>query len=269
MIYFPNAKINLGLHIIEKRVDGFHNLETVFYPIGLSDVIEVLPHPTFKFVLSGINVDGDTNNNLCVKAYQLLKNNFNIPSAYIQLHKIIPIGAGLGGGSADAAFVLKALNNEFKQYLTAEQLRQYAAQLGSDCAFFIDNQPAIATKRGEVLSPINVSLKGYHLALVKPNIHIGTAEAYANVTPKQPNTPLAHIIAQPVEYWRECLINDFETTIFKRHPQIADIKQQLYNAGATYAAMSGSGSAVFGLFKNKIDIKPLFKNCFTYTEELK
>lgn len=268
MLYFPNAKINLGLHVIEKRADGFHNLETVFYPIGLSDVLEVLPRPTFEFTTSGLVIDGNPHNNLCVKAYNLLKTDFDISPVYMQLHKIIPMGAGLGGGSADAAFVLKALNNEFDLGLNTKQLKNYAAQLGSDCAFFIDNTPSVASGRGEVLQPVNISLKGWHLALVKPDIHVGTAEAYAGITPKKPQHTLTSVINKPVEEWAHFLVNDFEESIFKNHPQIAGIKQQLYALGATYAAMSGSGSTVFGLFKNEVDIAPHFSGCFTHIEVL-
>ena len=268
MIYFPNAKINLGLRVVEKRADGFHNIETVFYPIDLSDVLEILPHLSLEFKLSGLVVDGNPTDNLCMKAYHLLRCDYNLPPVYMQLHKIIPMGAGLGGGSADAAFVLKALNNEFSLGLSDKQLMEYAARLGSDCAFFIENKPTLATGRGEILEPVDICLKGYHLLLVKPDIHVGTAEAYAGISPQKPATSLADIVKQPVSEWKQHLINDFEATIFKRYPGIASIKKELYEMGAAYAAMSGSGSTVYALFTDKPDIGTSFKNCFVHTDML-
>ncbi|MDR1054812.1 MAG: 4-(cytidine 5'-diphospho)-2-C-methyl-D-erythritol kinase [Prevotellaceae bacterium] len=268
MLYFPPAKINLGLHVIEKRADGFHNLETVFYPVKLSDVLEVLPHPSTEFKLSGITIEGSAYDNLCMKAYHLLKADFDIPPVYMQLHKIIPMGAGLGGGSADAAFVLKALDSEFKLSIGKQRLKEYAARLGSDCAFFIENRPAIATGRGEILNPIDLNLTGYYLVLVKPDIHIGTAEAYSGIIPRKPAQSLADIISSPVNVWRQSLVNDFETNLFKNYPQIAAIKQKLYDLGALYAAISGSGSTVFGLFTESTDVSPYFSGCFIYCETI-
>jgi 4-diphosphocytidyl-2-C-methyl-D-erythritol kinase len=266
MIYFPNAKINLGLHVVEKRPDGFHNIETIFYPIKLSDVLEIIPYHSFEFHLSGITIDCNNNENLIVKAYNLLKSNYDIPPIYMQLHKIIPMGAGLGGGSSDAAFVLQALNSEFKLNINNSLLTKYAAHLGSDCAFFISNCPSIATGRGDILNKINVNLQNYHLILVKPNININTADAYSYISPQKRQQSLIDIISSPIHTWKDNLTNDFEPVIFKRYPQIAAIKQKLYDIGALYAAMSGSGSTIYGLFKEKVNINRHFENCFTYYE---
>lgn len=252
MICFPNAKINLGLHITSKRKDGYHEIETCMVPIPLLDALEMIEDPKkASFNSSGIPIPGAEKDNLILKAYQLLKKDFpNLPHLSIHLHKNIPIGAGLGGGSADAAFALSLMNNLFDLILDDFFLEEYATQLGSDCPFFIENTPKIATGRGEILKPVNLDLKGSHLILINPGIHIGTKEAYAGVTPSAPKVNLEEILAERSR-WRSELTNDFEPSIFKNHPTIGKIKTDLYHAGAYYAAMSGSGSSVFGLFAAK------------------
>ena len=252
MVLFPPAKINLGLRILRKRSDGYHDLSTVFYPIGLTDVLEILPGTGTESELrvTGIVPPGGPDDNLCIKAWKLLKADFpQLPPVYLHLHKNIPTGAGLGGGSADGAFALRGLNEKYNLGLSRAQLITYAAQLGSDCPFFIYNEPCSGEGRGEILSPLSLSLKGYHLVLVNPGIHISTKEAFAGVVPNQEVRPVAEILAQPIEQWQGELINDFEASIFPNHPEIARIKQQLIDAGAVYASMSGSGSTVYGIFK--------------------
>lgn len=252
MISFPNAKINLGLHIISKRKDGFHDIESCMFPIPLLDALEmIIDSKKTTFTTTGLEVPGDSKDNLILKAYQLLKKDFpNLPHLAIHLHKNIPMGAGLGGGSADAAFALTMMNNLFDLILDDFFLEEYAAQLGSDCAFFIENTPKIARGRGELLEPVELDLKGTHLVLINPGIHIGTKEAYAGVTPASPKVKLEEVLSDK-NRWREELVNDFEASIFPNHPEIAALKEKLYENGAYYAAMSGSGSSVFGLFDEK------------------
>ena len=262
MIVFPNCKINLGLHILGKREDGFHNLETVFYPVPFKDALELIPstNTNTEFTGSGLAVDGNETDNLCVKAYHLLKKDFpEIPAVKIHLHKAIPLGAGLGGGSADAAFMLKLLNEKFKLNLSTDQLINYAQQLGSDCPFYIINKPCFATGRGEVLEEITVDLSAYKMVLINPGIHIKTGWAFSNITPALPVKSIKEIIQQPISSWKHELKNDFETAVFTAHPAIKEIKEKLYSQGAIYAAMSGSGSTVFGFFNTTIDTIP-FKN---------
>ena len=253
MIIFSNCKINLGLRILRKRADGYHDLETVFYPVALNDAIEVIriEQSNAVFSQSGLSIDCEPGQNLCMKAYSLLQRTFAIPPVKMHLHKSVPMGAGLGGGSANAAFTLKLLNRKFNLNLTQDQLLDLALQLGSDCPFFIVNKPCIATGRGEFMETIDLSpLQSYTLAIVHPGIHISTAWAFAQLTPKDNGLSIREIITRPVAEWKETLINDFEPDVFRAHPLIAQIKQQLYNDGAAYACMSGSGSAVFGLFKD-------------------
>ncbi|SEW46898.1 4-diphosphocytidyl-2-C-methyl-D-erythritol kinase [Chitinophaga sp. YR573] len=254
MIVFPNCKINLGLHVTRKRPDGFHDLETVFYPLPLTDALEVITPGTLTFTGSGIPVPGNTEDNLCLKAWHLLKQDFPLlPEVNIHLHKHIPIGAGLGGGSADAAFILQLLNNRFELSLTEEQLITYAAKLGSDCAFFIPNKPCYATGRGEILEPIPLNLDNWSFVLVYPGIHVNTGWAFGRITPKVPAQSLRDSILAPVESWKTLISNDFEAPVFSAHPELAQIKDELYAYGAVYATMSGSGSAMVGIFpKNKI-----------------
>lgn len=254
MLRFPNCKINLGLHILNKREDGFHNLETVFYPVAFKDALELIPNTNndteIEFTGTGLTVDGNAADNLCVKAYHLLKIDFpQLPAIKIHLHKAIPMGAGLGGGSADAAFMLKLLNEKFKLNLSTTQLINYALQLGSDCPFFIINKPCLATGRGEVLEELAVDLSVYKIVLINPGIHINTGWAFSNIRPVQPKKSVKEIVQQPVETWKNELENDFEAPVFVAHPQIKAIKESLYQQGAIYAAMSGSGSTVFAIFE--------------------
>lgn len=248
MLTFPNAKINLGLRIVEKRPDGFHNLQSCFYPVAWSDVLEVVPSDTFGFSNSGLPIPGAADTNLCVRAYNLLKADFGLPPVRMHLHKLVPIGAGLGGGSADAAFALSLLNSRFSLRLTTPSLEDYARQLGSDCAFFIKNQPMYCLEKGDVFEEVAVDLRGYHLLLVYPNLSISTAEAYAAIRPRRPETPLLEALQLPIDTWRINIRNDFEDSLFPKYPLLATIKHQLYEAGAVYASMSGSGSTVYGLF---------------------
>lgn len=259
MITFPNAKINIGLNIISRRSDGYHELETVFYPVGIKDALEVIEADRLSFTSSGIDIPGDAEENLCLKAYYLMKQDVHIPPIHIHLHKHIPIGAGLGGGSADAAFFIRLLNDKFQLGLRKDQLINYASQLGSDCAFFIDNNPAFARGRGEQLEQIKLDLSGYHIILVKPPIHISTAEAYRYVEPKMPQRTLKELISTPVESWKDNIVNDFEYSISKNYSEISKLKTVLYKAGALYAAMSGSGSSVYGIFPGKTQIAELEK----------
>lgn len=253
MILFPNAKINLGLHITEKRSDGYHNLETLFYPIPLQDALEVHPLPAdsdqpYLLHTSGVEVAGAAADNLVVKAYLLLRQTFDLPPIEIHLFKQIPSGAGLGGGSSDAAFMLKLLNERFELNQTAEQLEALAATLGADCAFFIRNQPTFASGIGNIFSPVSLSLAGYQLLLIKPAIFVSTRDAFAQITPQPPLHSLQEVITQPISSWKELLINDFEKSVFPQFPLIGALKEELYQQGAIYASMSGSGSSVFGLF---------------------
>lgn len=250
MIQFPNAKINLGLHITRKRNDGFHDIVTCMVPVPLCDALEMIPAQKTLFDTSGIPVPGKDTDNLILKALKLLRRDFNdLSHLHIHLHKSIPMGAGLGGGSADAAFALVMMNRLFDLYLEDWMLEDYAAQLGSDCPFFIQNTPKIATGRGEVLEDVEINLKGYHLLLINPGIHIGTKEAYAGITPKNPEFDLRDTLANK-NLWKARLTNDFEAGVFAHYPEIAGIKAKLYQQGAFYAAMSGSGSTVFGLFED-------------------
>jgi len=248
MISFPNAKINIGLNITEKRTDGFHNLETVFFPIGWSDALEIAKSDQLQFSTSGIPISGSPESNLVMKAYSLLRNDFDLPALKIHLHKQIPFGAGLGGGSADGAFMLQMLNKTFHLNLSTEQLLEYAAVLGSDCPFFILNKPVFATGRGEVMHEINLNVKGLYLLLVKPPVEVSTAEAFQYVVPQKPTASISELINLPVQDWKNNLMNQFESSVFPQYPEISNIKRQLYEFGAVYASMSGSGSCVFGFF---------------------
>jgi 4-diphosphocytidyl-2-C-methyl-D-erythritol kinase len=253
MITFPNAKINLGLHITAKRSDGFHDLETVFYPLMWKDALEIISSKEQipnSLITTGITVSGNAEDNLCVKAYNLLKKDFpELSPVNMHLHKTIPMGAGLGGGSADGAFTLKLLNTKFNLNLSNDQLISYALQLGSDCPFFILNEPCFATGRGEKLEPISLNLSAYKIAVVNPGIHVNTGWAFSKIRPQQPKVSLKEIIQQPIETWKQNLKNDFEEPVFAEFPEAKKLKDDLYAAGALYASMSGSGSTVFGLFK--------------------
>ena len=253
MVVFPNAKINLGLNICNKRADGYHEISSVFFPIPLFDALEIAENNTdsINFSSEGIEIPSDAKGNLVFQAYELLKRDYNIPGIEAILVKHIPIGAGMGGGSADASFMLTALNQLFELNISNEKLEVYAKQLGADCPFFIDNRPKLVTGIGEIMSPIDLDLKGKHLWVINPEIHISTKEAYAGVQPKTPEINIEEIIKTPIEQWKNQLVNDFENSIFPNYPEIEKLKKDLYNCGALYAAMTGSGSTVFGIFDEK------------------
>ena len=277
MINFPIAKINLGLNVVEKRPDGYHNLQTVFYPVPIKDALEVhVMDEAFPsdydcdLKVTNITIEGDEQRNLVVRAYQLLKQDFpTLPRIHSHLWKGIPIQAGMGGGSSDCAYMMLLLNQQFQLGLTDEQLIEYAAKLGADCAFFILSRPCYAEGIGEKLQPIDLSLSGYYIAIVRPDIPVPTKEAFSRIRPHYPAQNCRETVMQPVETWRDTLINDFEKSVFALHPEIGNIKQQLYDMGATYAAMSGSGSALFGLFKKQPDsLSQEFPNMFTFSSIL-
>ena len=261
MLDFSNCKINLGLNIVSKRADGYHDLETIFYPIPFCDALEIIedknPGNTandtdqgIRFSTSGLSIPGSATANLCIKAYHLIKTDFpKLPPVQMHLHKVIPMGAGLGGGSSNGAFALRLLNQKFELGIDQNQLLLYALQLGSDCPFFIVNKPCYATSRGEMLEPIGVDLSGYAIVLINPGIHVSTNEAFASVKPKKPGINCRDIISQPISNWRESLANDFEAGVFQLHPELDAIKAGLYQTGAVYAAMSGSGSTLYGIFE--------------------
>ena len=264
MLCFPNAKINWGLNIVNKRPDGYHNIETIFYPIPVVDALEITHAETLSFSQTGIKIDTPIEKNLVVKALNLLKKQYKIPDVEIHLLKAIPFGAGLGGGSADAAFMLKLLNDYFKLHISIEKLEELASEIGADCPFFIRNKPVFASGIGNIFEPINLSLKGYYLCLIKPEIMVSTPEAYSKVIPKVPVISLKEIIQRPISEWKQWMVNDFESSVFSKYPEIESIKNLLYRKGAVYAAMSGSGSSVFGLFEEATHLKSLFNGCFVW-----
>jgi 4-diphosphocytidyl-2-C-methyl-D-erythritol kinase len=275
MIIYPNAKINLGLSIVNKRPDGFHSIETVMYPIPLCDKITLTPVENYAgseklaFSSSGLAIDGEVKNNLIVKAFNLLDADFDLAPTQIHLEKNIPFGAGLGGGSADCAFTITAINQVYGLKLTNRQMENYAGQLGSDCPFFIKNKPALAKGRGELLSEIALDLKGQFIALVIPPVGINTRKAYSLVKPKTPENPVEETIKLPVECWRNNLKNDFEPSVYKQLPEIEQVKTTLYNLGAVYASLSGSGSASFGIFNKALNLKKHFPdNYFVWTSQV-
>ena len=253
MVTFPPAKINLGLRILRKRPDGYHDLESCLVPVGWRDLLEVMEADVFSFQASGLPIPGDAQHNLCIRAYQLLQRDFSVPPVQVYLHKIIPMGAGLGGGSSDAAHTLMLLNDLFELSLDAAALENYAAQLGSDCPFFIQNQLRMAYGTGTTLEDITLALSGKQAVLVYPTIAITTAEAYANVHPQERDTSLKEQLETlPMADWKNHIGNDFEESVFRKHPTLATIKEELYAAGAIYASLSGSGSTVYGLFEESI-----------------
>lgn len=275
MITYPNAKINIGLSITERRPDGYHNIESVFYPINLQDAVEIKtiegeePQGGYKLKVSGTILDGTPDDNLVVKAYQLLRKDFNFPAQKIHLYKHIPVGAGLGGGSSDAAAILKMLNEKFALGLTSEQMQNYAVQIGADCPFFINNTPVFATGIGNIFTPIELSLHGKTIILVKPDIFVSTRDAYALVKPSPAAIPLTEAIKQPISEWKQIITNDFEKSVFAKYPEIAAIKDKLYDMGALYASMSGSGSAVYGIFDSPIEYADeIFSGYFCRQREL-
>lgn len=275
MIVYPNAKINIGLNVVERRPDGYHNLETVFYPINLQDAIELKeiegeePANGCQLKVMGTVLDGTPDDNLVVKAYKLLKADFDIPPVSIGLYKHVPTGAGLGGGSSDAAFTIKTLNERFSLGLSDEQMEEYCSRLGADCAFFIKNKPVFATGIGNEFHPFDLSLKGKTLVLIKPDIFVSTKDAYAKVTPRRPEVSLPELLSQPLETWKGRVVNDFEPSVFAKYPEIAAIKDNLYDLGAVYASMSGSGSSVFGIFNSPVEhVDEQFSGCFCRQREM-
>lgn len=274
MIEYPCAKINLGLNVINKRPDGYHNLETVFYPVNINDKIEIEETPNGKsqqypcmLKINGINIDGNIQDNLIVKAYNLIKKHYTaLPDISVTLTKNIPTQAGMGGGSSDCAYTIRMLNKMFKLNMSISEMQEFAAKLGADCAFFINPIPSFATGIGEKLSPINLDLSRYTLVIVKPPLKISTKEAFSNITPMHPAKCCLDILVQPIETWKHELVNDFERSLISRFNEIAEIKQKLYDIGAVYASMSGSGSAMFGIFKQKPqNTNNIFNNYFIVT----
>jgi 4-diphosphocytidyl-2-C-methyl-D-erythritol kinase len=270
MISFPNAKINLGLNVTGKRPDKFHEVETVIFPIAFCDILEIIPSGKrqFDFQYSGLTIPGRPEDNLCIRAYRMLKDEFNLPDVRIHLHKVIPMGAGLGGGSSDAACTIKLLNDLFSIALSPFQMIQYANRLGSDCPFFIENRPCFASGKGNQLEPVDLELAGYSVAIVVPPVHVSTAEAYEQVEIKKPAENIRAILMTPPDLWKDHLINDFEGSVFKSYAEILQIKETLYRAGAVYASLSGSGSSVYGLFDRPVPDLTLFTDCITWTGNL-
>jgi 4-diphosphocytidyl-2-C-methyl-D-erythritol kinase len=260
MLSFANAKINLGLFLTEKRADGYHNLQTVFYPVKLYDVVELIDAETTECIIKGIDIPGNADDNICLKAFKTLQKEFDLPSQQIILLKNIPVGAGLGGGSADAAFVIKLVNDKFNLELSVEKMQDYARVLGADCAFFIENKPAYAFAKGDEFEDLELDLSNHFMVLVKPPIHVSTAEAYSKVKVKQPATSLKELIHLPLSQWKANIVNDFEVSVFEKYPEIDEIKTQLYAAGATFALMSGSGSSVYAIFEKPVKLPELEKD---------
>ncbi|MBO4612441.1 MAG: 4-(cytidine 5'-diphospho)-2-C-methyl-D-erythritol kinase [Bacteroidaceae bacterium] len=268
---FPCAKINLGLYVVERRPDGYHNLETVFYPIPLCDELEIVPAAEDQLAIEGFPVDGQWRDNLVWRVVKQLRDGgLPIPPIVIRLRKTIPMGAGLGGGSSDAAHTMLMLNEMFHLGLSDDDMEQRLSRLGADCPFFVRRQPVFATGIGDQFTPVALSLTGQHLLLVKPSDHVSTREAYSAVRPRHPQHPLLQSIQRPISEWQQLVGNDFEQSVFPQHPTIADIKQQLINNGALYAAMSGSGSAVFGIFAQAPSPQLIasFSSHFTFTAPL-
>lgn len=264
MLTFPNAKINIGLNITEKRTDGFHNIESVFYPVEWCDALEIIPNQDANaknavFQSSGLAIPGNESSNLCLKAWHLLQDRINVPPM-IHLHKVIPMGAGLGGGSADGAFTLKMLNEVYELELSNDELKDFARKLGSDCAFFIENRPVFCFNKGDEFEDFTLDLKGKFVVLINPDIHISTAEAYSGVSPKKPEIALKIALSQPISTWKEIVKNDFEEKLLLKYPTIAEVKETLYQAEAVYASMTGSGSTVYGIFEQEISLKDRFPN---------
>jgi len=271
MICFPTAKINLGLRVVEKRPDGYHNIETFFYPIGLKDALEAIPGgglSDFRLTVSGTEEVIDPTSNLVTKAYRLLQETHTLPILDTYLHKVIPTGAGLGGGSSDAAFMLSLVNRMIEPGVSNEVLMSLAARLGADCPFFLVNKPVYATGTGNQFEETSLSLKGYFLVVIKPNVSVSTAEAYAHMTPHPRARSLKEMALSPVTEWKDWVENDFEEYAFQAHPVIADIKQRLYDNGALFASMSGSGSAVYGIFNEAVDLFAVFPACFYWNSTL-
>ncbi|SMO67899.1 4-(cytidine 5'-diphospho)-2-C-methyl-D-erythritol kinase [Solitalea koreensis] len=254
MIVFPNAKINIGLNIVEKREDGFHNIETIFYPIKINDALEVIESEQTQFFSEGKQIPGNVEDNICLKAYHLLKHDFKLPPVHIHLLKNIPIGAGLGGGSSDGAYLIKLLNSKFNLQLCSEKMESYARKLGSDCAFFIENNPVFAVGKGDQFIDLELDLSKYFLVLVKPSIHVSTADAYGGCKPHKPLYSLQMLVRNPVSEWKNLIVNDFEDSVFTKYPEIKILKESLYESGALYVSMSGSGSSVYAFFSHQVNL---------------
>ncbi len=273
MIRFPNAKINLGLRVIGKRPDGYHDIETVFYPVGLADILEIVPAQDGIFELkhTGLVIPGEEADNLCARAYKDLQAVFELPPVKIHLHKIIPMGSGLGGGSSDGAATIRILNDLFRLGLSEEDMMTYARRLGSDCAFFVRNKPVYAVEKGDRFKTQTVDLSVFTLVIVVPPIHVNTAKAYAMLDSQgyvnSPMADLREIISGPAGDWRSTLVNDFEIPVFRAHPELQEIKNRLYDSGAVYVSMSGSGSAVYGLFRKRECPEVRFDDCFQWLSE--
>lgn len=261
MLNFPNAKINIGLNIVERRSDGFHNIESVFYPIQWRDGLEMAKSNSFDFRTTGLPIPGKAESNLIIKALALVKEQTGVDvfKSIVHLHKVIPMGAGMGGGSADGAFALKLANDLFELNLSNSDLQEFARKLGSDCAFFIENRPVFCYDKGDQFRETTLDLSGKYIVVVNPNIHISTAEAYAGVQPRKWEIGLKRAILQPIEEWSVIIKNDFEDSLLPNYPTIQEIKNHLYDLGAVYASMTGSGSTVYGIFESK----PLLQNAFT------
>lgn len=271
--FFPIAKINIGLYVTRRREDGYHDLETIFYPIPLHDNLSISPlkmsNAPYQLQTAGHKIEGNSDDNLIVKVYKQLAEEFDLPALDIYLYKRIPMGAGLGGGSSDAAAMIKLLNETFDLGLSTEEMERRVARLGADCAFFVQGKPAFATGIGDILSPIELSLSGMHLVLVKPDVFVSTKEAYGGIVPATPEHDLLEAIKAPITEWRHTVSNDFEKNVFRLHPEIAAIKQTLYDMGAVYASMSGSGSTVFGLFQHAVEeAERVFDDCFVWQSKL-
>lgn len=257
MLAFANAKINLGLFLTEKRTDGYHNLQTVFYPIKLHDVVELLDANETQCTIRGIDIPGSATDNICMKAFEMMQSAYDLPNQHIVLLKNIPIGAGLGGGSSDAAFLLKLINEKFNLKLTTEQLQGYARTLGADCSFFIENKSVYAIGKGDEFETLEIDLSNYFLVLVKPPVHVSTAAAYEKVTVQMPEVSLKEIITLPIAKWKDVVKNDFEPSVCSKFPEIDEIKTKLYAAGAKFALMSGSGSSVYAIFDAPVQLPQL------------
>ncbi len=264
MIAFPNAKINIGLNIISRREDGYHNLETVFYPVKLYDVVELTDASKTSCLVKGIDVPGDANDNLCIKAFKSIQKDFDLPEQQITLLKNIPVGAGLGGGSSDAARLVKLLNDKFNLGLSVAAMEDYVRPLGADCSFFIKNEPAFAFGIGDEVNPIAIDLSNYYMVVVKPPFHSSTTVAYAGIKPVVPSRSVKDLIHLPLKTWREHLQNDFESTVFLKYPEIEQVKTKLYQSGALFSLMSGSGASVFAIFEQKVSLPELEKGNKVY-----
>ncbi len=268
MISFPNCKINIGLHITEKRADGFHNLESILTPVYWQDILEIVPNDENQidvdFKTSGVRLFGLKENNLCAKAYKLLKEHYPLPPIKIHLHKIIPIGAGLGGGSSDATFTMIMLNKMFNLNISNEDMELFSAKLGTDCPFFLHNQTIFAHEKGDIFEKLKNQSKQYFIVLIKPKIHVNTTQAYSWIKPVKRKASLKELIMQPIESWKENIFNDFEIPVFEKYPAIKNIKARLYKLGAIYASMSGSGSTVYGIFEDEKHLNTYFRSSVLY-----